>query len=136
MRTDAPNVSSEVTPFSFQVVDGSDNFPTVSVQMSAIRSITTPPETVTDIDTAEGSVPFLEKAAFENATFFACVGLYQEWQTLNWIDVGRYGTDPIYKGKDYETCTEVQLVPECTVEGPEYDGLVKKQCVPDINKVL
>ncbi|KAB2569086.1 hypothetical protein DBV05_g12233 [Lasiodiplodia theobromae] len=137
IRTDAPNAANEVTPFGITALAGSDKYPMDGVEMAATRYITTPPEEVTDITVDDKDVPFLYKPGVEKATFAACTGLYQEWATLYWIDVGKYGTDPIHNtGPEYQDCVQVELVPECTSDGPSYDGLEERPCVADITTVL
>lgn len=137
IRTDAPNNAGEVTPFGITALAGSQDYPMDGVEMSAVRYISIPAEEVLDI--AGDDVPFLYKpaAGLENGTFAACSGLYREWATLYWIDVGEYGTDPIYTtGADYQNCTSIELIPECTSDGPTYEGLEERPCVGDITTVL
>ncbi|KAK0662786.1 hypothetical protein DIS24_g1858 [Lasiodiplodia hormozganensis] len=128
VRTDAPNNEGEVTPFGFHIGEG---YELVSTETIATRSIQS--ETPMDIG-ADGDVPILEKPGFD-ATFVACKEAYREWVVVYWTDLEKYGTDPIYN-QDWRTCTEIQLIPECSTDGPEHDGLEDTACVTDIGTVL
>ncbi|KAL0253212.1 hypothetical protein SLS55_010184 [Diplodia seriata] len=135
IRTDAPNNAGEVTPFGITALTGSRDYPMDGVEMAAVRYINVPKEEVLDVADGDG-VPYLYKPG-ANGTFAACSGLYREWATLYWIDVGEYGTDPVYTtGADYQECTPIELVPECADGGPSYDGLEERACVADVMAVL
>ncbi|KAL1614370.1 hypothetical protein SLS54_009797 [Diplodia seriata] len=131
VRTDAPNNSGEVTPFGWYIPGG---YALSSDQMIATRSLgSAVPETVMDVAAGDG-VPYLEKPGFD-ATFVACKEVYREWAVVYWTDVAKFGTDDIYN-QDWRNCTEIELIPECTTGGPEYEGLQDTACVTDIGTVL
>ncbi|OJD38955.1 uncharacterized protein BKCO1_3000156 [Diplodia corticola] len=130
VRTDAPNNSGEVTPFGWYIPGG---YALSSDQIIATRTNTA--ETATGVVEGADGVPALGLVGFGEQTFVACKEAYREWAVVYWTDVERFGTDEIYS-QDWRNCTEIQLVPECTTGGPEYEGLVETACVADIGTVL
>ncbi|EOD48716.1 hypothetical protein UCRNP2_4532 [Neofusicoccum parvum UCRNP2] len=129
------SLPDRTTQFGFENNDGT-GLALSSVNIPGLQLLGNQ-EAEAQIADADG-IPILEEVG-TGASFVACnlTSYSPVWANLYWTNLAKWGTDPIYNtDPSWMNCTEIQLVPECFSEGPEYDGLEETSCLTDITTVL